>query len=340
MDNIDTILKHTNLRYISADTPGHTRKPWGRGFTYQDQDGNTIEDSLLREWIEGLVIPPAWTEVWISPYKNGHILATGRDDAGRKQYIYHPRWNEMRQQHKFDYLADFARTLPRLREVVDSHLRKHKLSKEKVLATVVTLLETTLIRIGNEQYARNNDSRGLTTLEDEHVHIKGSKVIFDFVGKHGKEHEVILKDKRLAKIIKACQDIPGYELFQYYSEDGTKNVIDSADVNAYLKEITGEDFTAKVFRTWGASILAIKVLCNDMDDNPEIDNHAKYCIECVADSLGNTVAVCRDYYIHPIIFTAYKNGDLRSIYNRFRDSRKKYTLERAEKCLLQLIEDY
>lgn len=338
MDNPKLLLEKTKLRYVSTDKPGYTRKPWGRGFTYQDKNGETVEDEKLRDWFESLVIPPAWTEVWISPYKNGHILATGRDDAGRKQYIYHPGWNDLRQKNKFNDLLKFAEVLPHLRKTVDSHLRKRKLSREKVLATVVRLLETTLIRIGNNEYARKNDSHGLTTLEDDHAEIDGNKVIFEFTGKHGKEHEIILKDKRLARIVKACQEIPGYELFQYYDDDGEQRVVDSSDVNAYLKEITGEDFTAKIFRTWGGSTLAIKVLCEDVVNNPEIDDHAKWCIECVADSLGNTVAVCRDYYVYPGIFDAYNSDDLCKIYRRQRKEKKKYALSPEEKCLVKLIE--
>lgn len=335
------ILEQADLRYVSGDMQGYTRKPWGRGFTYQDADGNTIQDEALRDWIEAIVIPPAWTEVWISPYKNGHILATGRDDAGRKQYRYHPRWEETRNQSKFDYLAKFGNALPHLREAVDQHLRKRKLSKEKVLAAVVRLLETTLIRIGNAEYARDNDSYGLSTLEDEHVEFDGSTVVFEFTGKHGKEHEINLQDKRLARIVKACRDIPGYELFQYYDEDGQNRAIDSSDVNAYIKAITGDDFTAKVFRTWGASTLAIRVLCEDMPDDLDISQHTKHCIECVAQSLGNTVAVCRDYYVHPIIFHAYEDGNLCHHYHGLKkqQKRKKYALQPEERCLVELIED-
>lgn len=332
------LLQESNLRYVSTDIKGYTRKPWGRGFTYQDKSGETIRDDKLRDWIESLVIPPAWTDVWISPYKNGHILATGRDDAQRKQYIYHPQWNEMRHQNKFDNLVAFGKALPNLRDVVDSDLRKRKLSKEKVLAVVVRLLETTLIRIGNTHYARENDSYGLTTLQDDHADIQGDKVAFEFVGKHGKEHEIMLNDKRLADAIKACRDIPGYELFQYYDEDGQHYSIDSSDVNSYIKDITGEDFTAKIFRTWGGSTLAIQVLCHDVPTDLEIDKHAKWCIDCVADSLGNTVAVCRDYYVYPNIFTAYSDGTLCSLYENNLEKQDKLSLSPEEQTLIDLIQ--
>lgn len=337
--NPEQLLEDVQLRYVSTDSRGYTRKPWGRGFTYQDADGQTITDKNLREWIESIVIPPAWTEVWISPHKNGHILATGRDDAGRKQYRYHPRWNDFRSRHKFNELARFGKALPHLRETVQMHLRKRKLSREKVLATVVTLLEKTLIRIGNADYARKNDSYGLSTLEDDHVEINGSTIVFDFVGKHGKEHEIDFKDKRLAKVVKACRDIPGYELFQYYDEDGNHNAIDSSDVNAYIKEITGEDFTAKVFRTWGASTLAIRILCDNLPDDLAISDHSKHCIECVAESLGNTIAVCRDHYIHPIIFEAYEDGNLCEQYAKIDLAKDANALQAEEQCLVNLIQD-
>lgn len=338
MMDTQQLLENTNLRYVSTDMAGYTRKPWGRGFTYQDKKGETIQDEKLRDWIESLVIPPAWTDVWISPYKNGHILATGRDDADRKQYIYHPQWNDLRGQTKFHNLAQFGKALPNLRDTVDAHLRKRKLSKEKVLAVVVRLLETTLIRIGNTHYAKQNDSYGLTTLRDKHAEIKKNTVTFEFTGKSGKEHEVMLEDKNLARAVKACRDIPGYELFQYYDEDGQRHSIDSSDVNAYIKDITGEDFTAKIFRTWGGSVLAIQVLCNDVPDDLEIDKHAKWCIECVADSLGNTVAVCRDYYVYPQIFEAYEAGKLCSLYEANLKKQDKLTLRPEEQTLIDLIQ--
>src|SRR3954462_11254851 len=228
------LINNTNLRYVSDHDAGITCKKKGSGFIYLDTKGNVIHDKATREWIEAIVIPPAWEEVWISPYKNGHILATGRDTKGRKQYRYHPRWNKMTSAEKFDQLYKFGKALPRIREVTEAHLREHNLSRQHVLATIVRLLEKTLIRIGNAEYAEANDSYGLTTLRDNHAHIKGDKVTFEFVGKSGKEHEITLADKRLARIVKQCRDIPGYDLFQYYDENGDHQSVGSTDVNAYL----------------------------------------------------------------------------------------------------------
>lgn len=326
------------LRYMSTEEAGYSRKKWGRGFTYLDCEGETITDDDLREWIESIVIPPAWTDVWISPYKNGHILATGRDDKGRKQYCYHPDWQETQNQKKFDELYAFGKKLPTIRKVTEQHLRERKISRNRVLAAIVRLLETTLIRIGNDEYARKNDSYGLTTLTDDHVDIKGEKVEFDFVGKSGKAHTIMLRDKRLARIVKHCQDIPGYELFQYYDENGERQVVDSADVNAYLQTISGEAITAKSFRTWGGSTLAIKFLCEEcIDATPE--NAARNCIAHVADSLGNTKAVCRKYYVHPAIMDAHLDGTLATLYvGNVKKRRKNYALTPEEETLMQLIE--
>lgn len=335
--NTKTVLQEAQLRYISSDIEGYTRKRWGRGFTYQYPNGDTIQDDDLRGWFDSLVIPPAWTDVWISPYKNGHILATGRDDDDRKQYIYHPRWHDVRSRKKFDKLVQFGSVLPTVREAVDNNLSKRILSREKVLSLVILLLEKTLIRIGNSHYAKNNESYGLTTLEDEQVEFDGNKVIFDFIGKHGKEHHIILNDRRLARNVKRCRDLPGYELFQYKDADGNLQVVDSGDVNDFLKELTGDDITAKTFRTWGGSTLAIQVLCEDIPDDLEIDQHAKWCIECVADSLGNTVAVCRDYYVSPRIFEAYKTGTLQDLYKAVQPHNSNHSLNRAEECLIQLL---
>lgn len=334
---MDTDLKQARLRYVSTDKPGLQRKKKGSGFTYLDTKGEVIQDKDTREWIEAIVIPPAWKEVWISPYKNGHILATGRDERGRKQYRYHPKWNQMSGEEKFGHLLKFGRALPHIREVTDQHLKERALSRQRVLATIVRLLETTLIRIGNYEYAMSNDSYGLTTLRDNHAEIKGDRVTFEFVGKSGKEHAIGLTDKRLARIVKQCRDIPGYDLFQYYDEKGDHHSIESADVNAYLKEITGEPFTAKVFRTWGGSAIAIKYLCESCTE----EDSAKACRECVkyvAESLGNTKAVSIKYYIHPLIMEAYTEGRLISMYKRYRTGKSPYALLPEEKTLLELIE--
>lgn len=329
----------SRLRYVSTDEPGYSRKPWGQGFTYRDQDGQTVNDPDLREWFESIVIPPAWTDVWISPYKNGHILATGRDDKGRKQYIYHPDWGKVRDQKKFDQLYEFGQSLPKIREVTDQHLRHRNVTRDRVLAALVRLLEMTLIRVGNDEYAKKNDSYGLTTLTDDHAEIDGGTVTFDFVGKSGKEHSIVLKDRRLARVVKRCQDIPGYELFQYYDENGEHRVVDSADVNDYLHEITGKSFTAKVFRTWGGSTLAIQYLCEQCDET-ESESATRACVSHVADMLGNTKAVSRQYYIHPIIMDAHLDGTLDQIYaqQQKKKPRSDYDLTPEERTLMMLIE--
>ena len=328
-------MKH--LDYISTDTVGYKRKKWGRGFTYLDTKGKTINDLKLRQWIESIAIPPAWTDVWICPNKNGHILAMGRDDKGRKQYCYHPKWHEMRNQKKFDDLLDFGKNLPLIRANTDEHLRQHKVSRERVLATVVRLLETTLIRIGNDEYAKNNNSYGLTTLTDDHATINGNKIIFDFVGKSGQEHTIELRDRRLARIVQHCQDIPGYELFQYYDEEGINQTLSSGDINDYLYEITGKSFTAKVFRTWGGSVLAIKHLCEECHNLPP-KTGIQVCVDHVAQALGNTKAVCRQYYIHPIILDAYSDGKLAKIYkSKQKKSSSKFDLSPEELTLMKLI---
>ncbi len=329
------------LQYVSTDLPGYSRKKWGRGFTYLDIDGETIRDSNLRTWIKSITIPPAWADVWISPYPNGHILAAGRDDKGRKQYCYHPEWQEIRNQKKFNRLREFGQCLPLLREVTAKHLRQKTISRQRVLATVVRLLESTLIRIGNDEYAQKNESYGLTTLTDDHAEVSGSKVIFDFVGKSGKEHTIILKDKRLAKIVKHCQDIPGYELFQYYDEHGDRQAIDSSDVNSYLQEITGKDFTAKVFRTWGGSTLAVKYLCENCAD-ADTETATRNCIDHVATALGNTQAVCRKYYMHPRIMHAHLDGSLQAIYDDCAQmwEASPFVLAPEEQSLIRLIDTF
>lgn len=331
-------MASAKLRYVTTDEPGYTRLKWGRGFTYKDKHGETVQDDDLREWFESIVIPPAWTDVWISPYKNGHILATGRDDKNRKQYRYHPLWQEQQNENKFNSLASFGGCLPTIREVTDGHLRKRKISRERVLAGIVRLLEQTLIRVGNMEYAEKNDSYGLTTMTDDHAEIKGEKIVFDFIGKSGKEHNIELRDARLARIVKHCQDIPGYQLFQYYDEDGAFHTVDSSDVNDYLREITDNtDCTAKVFRTWGGSTLAIKYLCEQATaEDPEAN--IKNCVDYVADVLGNTTTVARQYYIYPQIFDAYEADQLSKIYQSQPSQKTDYDLSPEEATLITLIE--
>lgn len=305
--------RQAGLRHVSDDeTPGITRRRRGRGFSYYEPGGELIRDRDQRDRLDGLAIPPAWTDVWICPDPSGHIQATGRDAEGRKQYRYHPDWRAIRDEGKYARLVVFGRTLPRIRRRTASHLKKQGLPREKVLAAVVRLLELSLIRVGNDQYARSNGSFGLTTLRDRHVEIKKGQVRFEFRGKGGKPHRVEVDDPRLAAIIRQCRDVPGYELFQYYGEDGEKRVVDSADVNEYLRAVSGDDFTAKDFRTWAGTIQAASAL---LDGGPcETEREAKArvvdAIELVAERLGNTPAICRQCYIHPEIIERYMDGTL------------------------------
>jgi DNA topoisomerase-1 len=294
------------LRYVNDDDPGITRRRAGRGFSYRDPDGARITDAAETRRIAALAIPPAWTDVWISPNPNGHILATGRDAKGRKQYRYHPRWRAIRDGSKYERTLEFAKVLPRIRARVREDLARPGLPREKVLATVVQLLETTLIRVGNDEYAKANRSYGLTTLRDKHVDITGTRVRFSFRGKSGKDHEVGLRDRRLARIIKRCEELPGERLFQYLDESGTRQPIESSDVNDYIREAAGDDFTAKDFRTWMGTVLAAEALqaVREFDSEAAGRKHVVAAIEQVAKTLGNTAAVCRKCYVHPAVLDA------------------------------------
>ncbi|HEY7171984.1 MAG TPA: hypothetical protein VH417_14135 [Vicinamibacterales bacterium] len=303
--------KVAGLRYVNdLRMPGIRRVGSKRRVRYLDPHGRTIHDGALLGRIRSLVIPPAWTDVWICPDENGHLQATGRDARGRKQYRYHPRWREVRDEVKYGRLIAFAQALPALRRQTDRDLRHPGLPRAKVLAAVVQLLEKTLIRVGNEEYARQNGSVGLTTMKDGHAKIQGGRVRFEFRGKSGVEHAIDLEDRRLARIVKACRDLPGYELFQYIDDDGRRQAIDSADVNAYLREITGEEFTAKDFRTWAGTVLAAQALAAvaSFTSQREAKRNVVQAIESVAKRLGNTKAVCRKCYIHPAILDAYMDG--------------------------------
>lgn len=300
------------LRYVSDEKPGLCRKRRGKGFSYYDAQGNRIQDTQLRQQIEALRIPPAWQEVWICPRLNGHLLATGRDAKGRKQYLYHPDWNKFRNEAKFGRMVLFGRSLPRIRQRVEQDLRQQKLSRQKVLAVVVRLLEETFIRVGNDEYAQKNRSFGLTTLRDRHVEITGSTLKFQFRGKHGIEHEIELCDRKLARLVKQCRDIPGYDLFQYYDEDGQRNSIGSGDVNDYLREISGESFSAKDFRTWAGTVQTALVLreIGPFKSATEAKRNVVQAVKAIAQQLGNRPATCRKYYVHPLILEAYENGTL------------------------------
>ena len=304
--------REAGLRYVDDAKPGLRRKRSGKGFRYLDAKGAPIRDEAEIERLKSLAIPPAYTDVWICPHPNGHIQATGRDEKGRKQYRYHPRFREAREASKFHRIMAFAEALPGIRARIDADMGRRGLPREKVLATVVHLLETTLIRVGNDDYARSNKSYGLTTLRDPHVKVAGSEMRFRFKGKSGKEWSVSVRDRRVARIVKACQDLPGQELFQYIDDDGERRDVTSSDVNAYLREITGEDFTAKDFRTWAGTVLAALALreFEAFDSDAKAKKNLRAAIEGVASRLGNTPTICRKCYIHPEILGCYLEGGL------------------------------
>ncbi len=300
------------LRYVSDTTPGIRRKRSGMGFNYRGPDGATIRDSATLRRIRSLVIPPAWMDVWICPHPNGHLQATGHDAKGRKQYRYHLRWREVRDETKYTRLIAFGEALPRIRERVDHDLGLRGLPREKVVATVVRLLETTLIRIGNEEYAKTNRSYGLTTMRNRHVDVSGATLRFHFRGKSGIDHTIGINDRRIARIVKQCKDLPGAELFQYIDHDGHRQSIDSGDVNAYLQDITGQEFTAKDFRTWAGTVLAAMALreFESFDEETQAKRNIVRAIETVAERLGNTPTVCRKCYVHPAVLDAYLDGSM------------------------------
>ena len=306
------------LRYVTDEEPGIRRKRWGRGFTYLDVEGEHITDEEERARLDALAIPPAYTDVWICPNPKGHLQATGRDEKGRKQYQYHPDWEDVRNATKFNRMIPFGEALPDVRARCESDLRRRGLPRDKVLATVVSLLDRTLIRIGNAQYAEENGSYGLTTFRDRHVDFSGQRCTFAFKGKSGKEHCIELDDPRLARVVRRCRDIPGYHLFQCYDDDSARYEIGSGDVNAYLQETTGQPFTAKDFRTWGGSVYAAEMLyaMEKPEDEKAAQAQVVEMVKRVAERLGNTTAVCRKYYIHPYLIEAYEEGDFRQDWGR------------------------
>lgn len=300
------------LRYVNDEDPGIRRKRAGTGFSFIGVDGQRIRDPRVVQRIKSIVIPPAWTAVWICTDPNGHIQATGRDARGRKQYRYHPRWREVRDAGKYERLAAFAEALPRIRTQVEQDLQLWGIPRRKVLAALVKLLQDTSIRIGNDEYRRDNRSFGLTTMLDRHAQFEGHTLRFQFKGKSGREHSVELSDRRLARIVKQCQDIPGQELFQYVEDDGQRHAIGSSDVNDYLREISGGDFTAKDFRTWNGTVLAVRYLkiCEAPTSSTAGKRLVSGVIKNVAQHLGNTPAVCRKAYVHPVVLNAYLEGSL------------------------------
>jgi DNA topoisomerase I len=300
------------LVYVCDDRPGIRRLRRGRGFRYLGPEGQPIRDADDLARIRKLAIPPAWRDVWICPDPRGHMQATARDARGRKQYRYHPRWREVRDEAKYGRMVEFGRILPKIRRRTERDLARPGLPREKVLAAVVRLLEATLIRVGNEEYARQNRSFGLTTLRDRHASVEGYKIRFRFRGKSGKEHEVGVQDRRLSNLVKRCQELPGQDLFQYVDDSGRVRNVGSSDVNDYLREIGGEDFTAKDFRTWAGTVLAAWALqeFQAVDSHHRAKKNVVRAIEQVAERLGNTPSVCRQCYVHPTIIDAYLEGSL------------------------------
>jgi DNA topoisomerase-1 len=308
------------LRYVTDERPGIRRERCGRGFRYRTAEGRIVRERHALKRISSLVIPPAWQDVWICPLDHGHLQATGRDERKRKQHLYHPRWREIRDQTKYDRVIDFARALPGIRKQIKRDLRRDGLCREKVLATIVRLLEVSLIRVGNEEYARDNKSYGLTTMKNRHAKVRGAKIKFQFRGKSGKEHVVEVEDRRVARIVRACQDLPGQDLFQYVDDAGQKHNVGSGDVNDYLRAITDRDFTAKDFRTWAGTVSVAAELrrLGPADSDTAAKSNVVAAVKATAQSLGNTAAVCRRSYIHPAIIDAYLDGSLISKMNDWR----------------------
>jgi DNA topoisomerase I len=300
------------LRYVSDDMPGIRRRKRGKGFSYVLPNGGALQSPKELERIRKLAIPPAWTDVWICPVPNGHLQATGRDARGRKQYRYHEDWRSVRDETKFGRMILFGEALPKIRERIEQDLSQRGLPRTKVLAAVVRLLETTLIRVGNREYMKQNNSFGLTTLRDGHVDVDGSKIRFEFRGKSGKDHAVEIQDRRLARVVKQCRDLPGQTLFQYVDENGEQQKVLSEDVNTYLREISGEDFTAKDFRTWGGTVLMLSALMDVgvCENEKEANKAVVQAVKNVAANLGNRPAICRKYYIHPVVIETFVQGEL------------------------------
>lgn len=306
------------LRYVSDTQPGIARVRHGTGFRYLDRNGQPVTDEATLERIRSLAIPPAYTDVWICSSPRGHIQATGRDARGRKQYRYHPKWREVRDETKFGRMLEFARALPEIRRRIHEDLGRRGLPREKVLAAVVQLLECTAIRVGNDEYARTNRSFGLTTLKDRHVEIEGSRLTFEFNGKGGKRVSVDLTDRRLARIVQRSKDLPGQELFQYVDEEGNRQAVDSGEVNDYIRSVAGDGFTAKDFRTWSGTVAAAIALSEAgvADTVKQTRSNILAAIDRVAEQLNNTRSVCRKYYVHPAVLDAYERGEIVAVADR------------------------
>jgi DNA topoisomerase-1 len=339
LDPVDS-AKEAGLRYVTDAQPGIRRLRHGKGFRYVDSDARPVRDKETMARIRSLVIPPAWKDVWICANPKGHLQVTGRDARGRKQSRYHPRWRAVRDETKYQRMTIFGEFLPIIRERVDRDISLPGLPRLKILAALIRLMEVTLIRVGNEEYARENHSYGLTTMRNKHVQVEGSGVTFKFPGKSGVKHVIDFNDRRLAKIIERCQDIPGYELFQYVDSDGVNHSIDSADVNEYLRQITHQDFTAKDFRTWAGTVLACDMLqeFEAFASQTEAKRNVVQAIKDVAARLGNTPSVCRKCYVHPAVLDTYLGGAMiKTVKKRIEQGDSPHALRREEKALLKLL---
>jgi DNA topoisomerase I len=338
----EELAEEANLRYVSDDRPGFSRQKVGKQFKYYDLEGNAVKDPKVLDRIEKLAIPPAWDDVWISPRPNGHIQATGRDEKGRKQYRYHEKWNEISNEQKFHKMVFFSEILPDLRNRVDRDMAVTTLTQEKILATIVWLLENTYIRIGNEEYARENQHFGLTTLRNKHVEFAGGTATFEFTGKSGKPHQVTITDPLVVKTIRKLEELPGYELFQYIDENGQRQVVDSQDVNDYLRQIAGEQISAKDFRTWGGTVLSAVTLKDfgEFKNKKEAVKNINQAVKTVATHLRNTPKVCKTYYIHPIVPDTYQKKELVPFFIKMEGKRPVRNLTLEETSVAELLRTY
>ncbi len=336
-----TDIKDENLSYTTDSKPGITRQKFGKKFTYYDVEGARIKDRATIARIESLVIPPAWKDVWISPRVRGHLQATGIDDRHRKQYLYHPDWIKVSQENKFAKMVDFGLSLPKIRDKVAYDMRGNTLDKKRIIATIIWLLERTFIRIGNEEYVRDNNSFGLTTLRNRHAKVRGDDVVFKFTGKSGVESVIEFSNPTVAKTIKKCIELPGYELFQFVDEEGNRKVVDSADVNEFLKDIANDEFSAKDFRTWGATNLSARNFykLGEADDEKTVKQNIIDTVKEVASNLNNTVSVCRSYYIHPQVIESYEKKVLVPHFDYYaKDKSERKGLSWNEYALIKLLQ--
>jgi DNA topoisomerase-1 len=333
------VASAAGLRYVSDESPGIRRRKKRGGFAYVGPDGKLIRNAAELKRIAALAVPPAWTDVWICTHPRGHLQATGRDAKGRKQYRYHTAWRDHRDETKFDRMQGFAAALPNIRRRARADLAKPGLPRNKVLATIVQLLEKSLIRVGNEEYVRQNQSFGLTTLRNHHVQVRGGRLSFKFRGKSGVRHSVEINDRQLARIVKQCRDLPGQELFQYLDDHGDLQGVDSGDINDYLKSVAGDDFTAKDFRTWSGTVLALAALREfpPAATKKQSEKIVVCAIEAVARMLGNTRTVCRKSYVHPGIIDCYVDGAIERVLSRAKTTRRSAGLRADEVAVLTVL---